>query len=610
MTSVNNMKINCTKYLIMIIIPLLAACDFIEPLPNGSYNEDNYKEYPNLIRGFVYKAYNKLPGSYNVTEFIGTDAGADNAMYRDKNTDMYQLSAGANLITRHPLSDIWTRDYEAIYYLNLYLKDNLGMNNRQILDKESDQLLRNYLQGDAYGLRAWYYHELLKYFGGVGTNGKLMGVPLLTEPLSLAEIPDKKVRESYDECVKQIMRDCDSAYHYLPLANRDFVRDYIEFTNTPVAVAGAYRYRALDKVSIDAIRALTCLTWASPAFNPGNDMTRYQKAALYAARVLQHKLEVESSASGIPNGFDQFAPFAWDNSNSQEIIWVSKVTANSTALEGAFYPYGFKGTANISPSQNLVDAFPMKNGYPITHPLSGYDPKNPYKDRDPRFYANILHNGAQIRRNTNNEVMYTIESAEGQKDAPKRTGNSPTSYYTKKFTYAGYNPYDSSPVMGNRSVFMIRWTQMALVFAEAANEFGGPETTMFGYTPKQVMKWIRSRPAVEGEIGVGAKEDPYLEECAAGGKEKFREFIRNERRIELCFEGSRFFDVRRWAKDVSEINVDVYGASIKEEDGQYVYNLKAAKERRSYPSLWLPIPYLEIRRCKGLIQNEGWKTWR
>ena len=90
-------------------------------------------------------------------------------------------------------------------------------------------------------------------------------------------------------------------------------------------------------------------------------MSRYDKAARYAAAVIKHKLEVESTLTG---GFDPTRGFSWHNVNSPEIIWPSEMRQSSN-LETSFYPQQFGGSALVAPTQDLVDAFPMANGYPI-----------------------------------------------------------------------------------------------------------------------------------------------------------------------------------------------------------------------------------------------------
>lgn len=164
-------------------------------------------------------------------------------------------------------------------------------------------------------------------------------------------------------------------------------------------------------------------------------MSRYDKAARYAAAVIKHKLEVESTLTG---GFDPTRGFSWHNVNSPEIIWPSEMRQSSN-LETSFYPQQFGGSALVAPTQDLVDAFPMANGYPINDKRSNYDPTHPYEGRDPRFYATIFYNGAQVRRlNNASEVMYTFECANGGKDAPGSNEVSATGYYSKSsFTEIG-----------------------------------------------------------------------------------------------------------------------------------------------------------------------------
>lgn len=593
------------SFLILGCASLMAAgCDFLDPLPNGTYNEDNYQDYPTIVRGFIDKAYNLRPSTYYSTEYIGTDAGSDDAVYRSQTNNMREFSVGSTSITSNPFSTVWTRNYQAINYCNMFLKDNIGLNSRYLLDAESNALLAKCLQGDAFALRAWNYYELLKTFGGLGTDGKMLGVPILTEVSDADNLdPAAIYRATFDETVEQILRDCDSAEVYLPFNNRDYASDptYV------VPVIGSVRYRCFDSISLNGLRAMVYLMWASPAFNPEGDMTRYQKAAQYAAKVMKHKLEVESTFTG---GFDPTQGFTWDNLNGPEVIHIS--TFSTSSMETNFYPYEFKGSANIVPTQDLVDAFPAANGYPISDPRSNYDVNNPYEGRDPRLYAAIFHNGSQALRNTNSEVMYTFESAAGGKDAPGRTETSPTSYYVKKFVYMGWNPFDENRMTGYEAIYFMRWEQMCLIFAEAASKVVSPtDRSTFGLSAKEALAYLRSRPTTEGKPGVGVVADPYLDECA-GDPAKFEALVKNEWRITTCFEGKRFFNLRRWTanhSDLSAINVDVHGVSITGEPGAYTYT-PTVIERKNYASLWRPLPYSEVRKCPNLVQNAGYENWK
>lgn len=585
---------------VFILLSSLVSCDFLDPLPDGTYNNENFSEHGKLLRGYVDKIYNDfLPMQYATDYLLGISAATDDAMYRVETSAWRKYSNGTALMSNNPFTAKWNTNYKAIHYANLFLVDNIGLNTRYLLDIEADKVYRRTMQGSAYGLRAYFYFDLLRAFAGIGTDGNMLGVPLILKPTDTDNMDYSSIRrESLDDCVKQILDDCDSAYVYLPYSNKDYPGD----PEQSFIVTGSVRYKTLDQVCIDALRALVYLYWASPAFNPEKDMTRYYKAAEYAAKVMGHKLEVESMLSG---GFEPLKKFAWHEVNSQEIVWPSEFT-EATDTEKCCYPPGFGGQANIVPTQNIVDAFPMKNGYPITDERSGYDASNPYKDRDPRFYSAIYYNGAKVLRLSDSNTMYTFNTAEYGQDAPGGTKTSPTGYYIKKFLYRGWNPYDAAVSKGYRCVHLLSWTQMCLAFAEAANECVGPnDKSTFGYSAKQALAWLRSRSTNDGLDGLGKLYDPYLDECS-GDRTKFSELVRNEWRVETCFEGDRYYNVRRWAEDVGDLNIPLRGVNITS-DMDY---RETVVEQLNYPSLWSPLPYMDIRRCPNLVQNQGWESWR
>lgn len=581
----------------------MTGCDFLDPLPDGSYNDDNFNDYPELLRGFVDKVYNDfMPDNYYTTYYMGLDAATDDLVYRAENATWRVYARGAGKQTDNPFTACWNESYEAINYLNLFLKDNVGYNTRYMVDAESDAALRKCIQGDAYGLRAWFLLKLMRMFAGKGTNGILYGVPLRLEPTDATNIDRNSIyRTPFEDCMQQIINDCDSALVYLHYNHRDYPEDAPQ----AVAVTGSARFKTLDQIAIYGLKAMTYLFWASPAFNVDNNPELWRKAAYYASLVMKHKLEKEST---LPGGFNPTAKFIWEDCNSPEIIWCSEMK-KSNVYEVNLYPKNFGGSANLVPTQELVDAFPMKNGYPITDPLSGYDPTNPYANRDPRFYASILHNGSKIIRTSTLEEMYTIESYVGGKDGPGGNKVSPTGYYVNKYLYKRWNPFDHTVETAYRSVHFMGWTQMCLIFAEAANKVVGPlNSTEFGISAKQAISWLRSRPSSEGVAGIGATSDPYLDKCAADPT-LFEELVKNEWRVETCFEGTRYYNLRRWTTNASDLNGPVHGVSITKENGSLKYEYKEI-DHIKYPSLWAPIPYSDLRKCPNLVQNEGWKNWR
>ena len=582
----------------------MSACTFLDPLPNGSYNDENFELYPEFIRGFVDVVYNELlPETYLDNYYIPMSCATDDAIYSSPTAAWRIFSSGSAKMSSNPFDTKWRDNYRAINYLNMFLENDRGYNTRYMVAEDSDLALRNCLQGSAYGLRAWMYFDLLRVFGGKAENGELLGVPILTEPTDPKTADASTIeRATFDECAEQILKDCDSAYKYLPRNNRDYPGD----PQQSIQITGSARYKSLDQIAIDGLRAMVYIFWASPAYNPENDMSRYDKAARYAAAVIKHKLEVESTLTG---GFDPTRGFSWHNVNSPEIIWPSEMRQSSN-LETSFYPQQFGGSALVAPTQDLVDAFPMANGYPINDKRSNYDPTHPYEGRDPRFYATIFYNGAQVRRlNNASEVMYTFECANGGKDAPGSNEVSATGYYIKKFIYRNWNTNDTTKELGYRCIHFMNWTKMCLIFAEAANKYVGPtDEGTYGYSARQAIAWLRNRPTNDDEPGLGTFGDPYLDECAAEAT-TFEVLVKNEWRVETCFEGDRYYNLRRWATDVSEINKPIHMAKISNQSGLISYEYPVV-ETLKYPSLWAPIPYTEIRKCPKLLQNQGWETWK
>jgi hypothetical protein len=488
----------------------------------------------------------------------------------------------------------------------MFLKDRRGYNTKFIVNPIWDNLVRNRLQGEAFALRAWFHWDLLQKFAGKGINGgKMLGIPLVLEPIDITK-EINLARNTYDECVKQILADCDSAYKYLPIAHRDFL---VPNASDRVYAGGRY-WGKFDGITTRAIKSNVYLTWASPRYNPNNDVSRWDSAAANAKKVIDFKLKVDN----VSGGFNPANAINWFDPNSPEIVWSARFQGTNDAMERMFYPGGFQGNGVIGATQELVNTFPMANGYPISDARSLYNPANPYANRDPRFYSNIYYNNVQAKKNNTGVLMYTFENwSNGGKDAAGvKSTNSLTNYHIKKNVYMGLNWSDASITRVSHTKMFIRWTHMVLNFAEAANKVVGPnDATKYGLSPKAAMQYIRMRKTYDGASMFTATNDLYLNEVA-GDAAKFDNFVKDERRIETCFEGMRFYDIRRWTTSLTELNKTVHMAEItKNADGTtFTYNLDKEAEARAYKSAYLPIPYVEILRMSKLEQNEGWDGWK
>lgn len=623
------MKIKNILISIGLISVVLSSCseDFLDPYPNGQRNEEDLWKYPTMVQGLIGQMYGYIPKNYDNNEGIYLECATDNAVSTDPSRNMAKWASNSLTTGQDPFREYWDRDYKGIYSANTFLKDNRGFNTRFLTatNGKADSVLRYRLQGEAFAFRAWFYWDLLQKFCGKASDGRMLGVPILTEPQS---IEDGAVlsRNTFDECVQQILNDCDSAYKYLPLAHRDFL-----FNSAYLNYVGAKHWGRIDGITTRAIKADVYLTWASPRFNSGNDVARWDSAAVYAKKVIDFKLSIDGISNTQntqrANAFNPTKSFDWGDPNAPEIVWASQFVYLTDVLEKALYPGGYSSNGTMGATQELVNSFGMANGYPIDHPSSGYDPANPYANRDPRFYATIFYNNAEARRKTNNELMYTFENwrseeglATGKDLAELKTNNSRTNYHIKKFVFMNWNPSDRSIQTVRRSKFIYRWEHMLLIFAEAANHVvASPSVAYNGLSPKDAIKYLRARPTSENKPGLfPTAADPYLDEASADTK-AFDNLVKNERRITTCFEGNRFYDLRRWSTTLDELNMlasgekdgYVHGADvIKKGDGTFVYNLSKKVEQRLFKSAYLPIPYLEILRTRNLEQNEGWDSWK
>ncbi len=599
---------------------LLASCqNYLTPYPNGNYDDQLLWENQLLVQGLVgwcYDQVNSNNRNYNDNEGAYLDGATDDAVLTNSTHVLRRYALNAMPTSLDPFQTYWDRNYKAIRNCNLFLKDRRGYNTKFVFNAKWNDMVRNRLQGEAFALRAWFELDLLQKFGGKGTNGQMLGFPIVKEVYGTDDVVNL-ARNTYDECVAQILADCDSAYKYLPIAHRDYL--------VPIAAdrvyAGGKYWGRFDGISAKAMKAMVYLTWASPRFNPTNIAARWDSAASNAMKVINFKM-ITDVVPGNTSSFSPTAGVVWTNPNSAEIVMTTRYNTGNTSMERMFYPGGFGGSSNgeLGATQELVNSFPMANGYPITDPLSLYNPANPYAGRDPRFYSIIFHNQAQAKLNNTGAVIYTFGNWNtglnatdiGADAAGTKTTNSRTNYHIKKYVFMGWNPTASSPATTTHSKFLIRWSQMILAFAEAANHVTqNPNTALYGMTPKAALKMLRVRKTYDNTNGLSAT-DPYLD--AQSTEVAFDALVKNERRIETCFEGTRFYDLRRWTTDANwktVINLPVHGANITKNSATptFNYDLNLEVEKREFQSPYNPIPFNEIMRMSNLVQNEGWQSW-
>lgn len=492
----------------------------------------------------------------------------------------------------------------SVNYVDLLAIDTLNLAAKEEYLKNCDEIKK--LRAENHFLRAYFYFELIKRYGGV---------PILEEPLAVDET-NLPPRNTFDECVDYILQECDVAYN-------DMVDYWVNYGMPDGAssvigsgrgdVSGSTDMSELgraEKVAVKALKLRVLLYAASPLFNPTEDISKWEAAAAagqdfltdpeldwwkylnpdYGSMFYMEDKQLLTSRKGSNSGIIFTVPSTIDG-------------FQSTAFEEWNYPVGVTGGGKnvTAPSQNLVDAFEMTNGLSITDAFSGYDPTNPYENRDPRLKMIVGVNGDIFGKSVGGTDR-PIQSYSGGPDAiGAKEGATTTGYYLKKMV----NPdFDLSTAAGSQKSFILmRYAEVLLNFSEAMNEAYGPSNKPSIGGSAAVYSAVESINLVRGRAGM----PPILNGIS---QEDLREKIRNERRVELAFEEHRFFDVRRWKIAEDTENMPLMGMRVIPDSSDttaFSYE-KFEVEQRVFDKnkMYLyPIPEAQII-INGWDQNPGW----
>jgi starch-binding outer membrane protein, SusD/RagB family len=566
---------------------MLAGCKkVLSPLDDNHRTLESIYSDPYFAEGIIMNAYTRLP----TNGYSFNDVATDDAVTNDKFSPLLNMATGSWSSANNPVEQ-WTNSFTAISYLNLFLKQvdsvNWAPSNKNVRSLFSDRL-----KGEAYGLRGLFMLHLLQAHAGPNSSAQMLGVPILTQLLD-ANSDFSTQRSTFDQCMTQIYNDLAEAEKYLPL-------DYVDASTVPTKYAGmtlaeynrvfgSFNRERISARIVKAVRAKAALLAASPAFNTQGNSTKWADAANYAGDLLDRI----NGVSGLdPQGglfYTSGNAEALDlskNIDQKEMLWRGNI-ATSRNLEVNNFPPTLFGNGRVNPTQNLVDAFPMANGYPISDPASGYVATNPYANRDPRLKNYILVNGGTIGSKTiYTKIDNPTNDAVNVLPTSTRTG-----YYMRKLLREDVNANPSSYADKKHYPVHIRYTEIFLIYAEAANEAWGPDGMgSHSYSARSVIAAIRKRAGI-------TQPDNYLNSISS--KEDMRKLIHNERRLELCFEGFRFWDLRRW-KDV--LTEQAKGVVINNN----TYTIQPVENRQYADYMYYgPIPLTEVLKA-NLQQNKGW----
>ncbi|MFA9193512.1 RagB/SusD family nutrient uptake outer membrane protein [Flavobacterium sp. FBOR7N2.3] len=574
------------------VLTFTSCDDLIEPNIANNRELDAAYADPEFAAGILLNGYTRIP----TNGYSFNDVATDNAVTNNLQNNFRRAATGQWDSNFNPF-DQWNNSKAAIQYLNIFIQevDKVNWANDEVVRS----LFARRLKGEAYGLRALYMYFLLQAHSGVTDNNQLLGVPILLEPESITSnfnIP----RNTFQECLNQVYSDIELASQLLPLDYETATAVPAGFPDVDLSIYNrVFDNQARGRVTkriVMFLKAQVALLAASPAFNLNNSQAAWTQAANAAGDLLL----LNGGIGGIdPNGLTWYRNAEIETLgsgvNSREVVWRGDI-ANSNNLELEHFPPSLFGSGRLNPTQNLVDAFPAANGYPITNPLSNYNAANPYANRDARLNHYILLNGTAA--GVANTVISTASNSTTIDGLNRVETSTRTGYYMKKLLRQDVNLNPQTRTQQRHYNARMRYTELYLIYAEAANEAFGPRgTSTYGFSAYDVIRALRNR--------AGIVNDVYLESIGSD-KDAMRALIRNERRLELCFEGFRFWDLRRWKQNLTE---PARGVNIETTSGSPTFTIIPEVEERTFTPdmVYGPIPYLETLKFNALTQNKGWR---
>lgn len=604
-------------------VTMSSCSDVLDTAPNGSLTWDEVFSDPVKVSGMLAKCYDKIPQKANTYQNFETlvVALSDDAWSSSDGTSGVPVTSIYNArhnASSHPLRDTggivanggtaagaaignyWANYWGQIYNINLFLDhiDTAAVN---------DETERSRFKAEAHLLRAFFYSELVRWFGKLPIIDKVYDFTAQNPYAGMK-------RESVKDVVEFIIKDCDYA---------------IDCPDLPWRITTSAENMRMTKALAWAIKSRMSITAASPLFNEGNDYWEWayqiNKDALDALLANGYKLYTQCQnttvyGTGDANAFRELVATKCQVSASprdQETIFQHRVNNGHWIWHIGYVGSSENNTAycGAGPTQELVDAFETIDGEPVLdlakpylddkhlqpnyNPKNTlYDPQNPYMYRDPRLDQTVLHNGSTFKWDGKTK---TINAYIGGKHEIKSSGrtNTRTGYLPCKLVKP-----NTDGGSGNVYNDMLPWkfyrlAEIYLNLAEAAAEAGHlPEA-------RDAANAVRSRVKMPDLPTTLDQQNTILR-------------IHNERRVELAWEEHRYFDLRRWQKPDGDLHATCAWLTAmyitKNSDGSFSYERKNIwnKERGGADNrdLLLPLSTSEAERLKtttGLDwQNPGW----
>lgn len=535
------------------------SCDFMDCDESDNYTLQEIQGSYNRVKQFVTSIYGYLPSDFCNTHGAMLDAATDDAIH------VYESSAIQRIVNgtwsaNYTVDDKFAYYYNAIHDANYYLTTLSGLTFDTWENGDDYQdWMQNYdnYQYQVRFLRAYFYFELVRRY---------QNVPLITKPLSQTET-NQIEPSSAQEVLKFIINECTEIAPKLPIKS--------------TSIAQAENGRATRAMAM-ALKSRAALYAASPLYSTNGDNAKWTEAAKASHDII-------ASAGELGLGLDTYANlFKSKNYNSKEVI-LCRPTGTSKTFEQANYPMGVTGgNTTTCPTENLASAFEMKDG----RAFDWNDPTmkaNQYKDRDPRFYLTIVHNGMLW------PAKKAVDISEGGANGLPLTNATTTGYYLRKYVDNSISfEAGSTTAATHHNWILFRYAEVLLNYAEAMIHVNGNcdyKDATYTMSAREALNAVRKRAGIP--------------EVAACSQDEFLMRVKHERRVEMAFEGQLFWDLRRW-KNLDETK-NIYAVRITHHDGVLSYEKTLLSERSVSNKLYFyPIANVELFKNKKLVQNSGW----
>ena len=555
-----------------------SCTDYLDKSPDSTVSaEQAFKNFTNF-QGFIEEVYNCIPSkesnfwcttfNWGEDEIMNTGLGDghvtahfDLGDYRHWYNDAQSFLHSDDL--NPTKTDKFSHSLEHAWYC--IRKCNLGLANLDLMT-DCTQEEKNFIKGQLLFFRAWWHEELIAFYGGMPyVDTVLDGSQVLTLP-----------RLSYQECAKKCAEDFRAAADLLP---NDWDKTTVgkkTLGKNDIRITKVCALGYLGKVLLWAASPLNNLGKAEIGASKNGDTYKYNtELAAQAADALAEAIgEVNSGKTPYAlaeykysNIYDHEADKS-SNSNFSDIFRTTgqdwKMPGSTEAImrgphigeNGSNWNFptlwGPKLNGIVEhdalihqPTANYVNYYGMANGLPLDDPDSGFDPTHPFKNRDPRFYHDIVFDGFQyinttIAKESDDYQFKYIQMYTGSNLRSSSANGCRTGYYTQKLVPHQCNKYDGMYNWGGALQCNLPYMRLAdiyLMYAEAGAAVQGAnyKSSKLNLTAADAINVLRDR------VDAGHVADKFMND-----QKKFMDEVRRERAVELAFEGFRWNDLQRW----------------------------------------------------------------